>query len=1145
MKKITQTTHSVKSLFCRAWAVIGALALISGAPTASAQSIGVQFVGDPNGNGNIDTSAADTLTPNQTAGAPFYAQSNWNNFGRWGDSDPVTNSVGNLTPLFVNWDSGATGNTGSAGTPDGDLMDGFILSWGPGPSEALSTSVYGTTITDKPLVYVSGINSWYQSEGAEGYSVVLYITGLNYWETSERWIQSVSGDPLAGTMVGGPDLTPHLFDVCNASYSGTYIQVPATATSSGNAAYGANYEVFTTLTNDAILIRNQCDGGYGGGLNGFQIVPILPVPPTPGTPTISPASEVYAGVPVTLAETASVDPFHTNLWYQWFSDNATGGGVTNAILNATNSTLNVIPTNNPTTYEIQYVCMVSNVWGASTSPVATLTVDPAVAPILTQDTTPGPVNQAPLTQYTPANGFSTVYDYVGGSISFSAAFGGTPATYLWQSNSLSILGATNTTLTLDDLTLSDSASYDLTAANIAGGNASDPMLLVVQADPPAPNASEPYAYDVFTNYPWAYWRLNETGDNVDNLIAAYDSSGNGFDGFYGAAMTDDQPGPRAPEYSGFETMNTAAGFPGNTANGTIVLPALNLNNNAVTITAWIFPEGSEQPNTGLLTYRNGNDVAGFGFGGTNNGTQTELGYTWNTNSASTYNFNTGLFPPIGLWSFVALTITPTNATIYLYYTDFSSVTNLSKVVIPGANSPESFTGGTISLGGDSYGNARTFLGTIDEVAVFNYSLTEGQIDNLFLTGTGIAGTPPAPPTLPPTDRTFSGRTLQLTASGSGAPPPSYQWQVEIDGVFTDVSNGGGYSGANSSTLTISNASLVSGMEYQVVLANANGSATSSVESVTTVVPTAQNSAVLADGPVAYWLLNETNDPSTGMAPAYEYISGLNGTYGTGAENAFNGVTGPELSNGFYGFGTNNGALETFNAGGEGGSTTPNSYVTAGDLNLNNNAVTITAWINPNGPQNTTNPANTQAGLVYCRDASDATQAGLGFNNATDLGFLWNGTYYAWDSGLTPPTNVWSFVAMVVTPTNVTIYLDNTNGLASNAEAGTMPVQAFDGPTIIGSDPYGITDRAFNGEMSQVAVFNYSLTQAQVQQLYNAGAQFLLSESWSGGHLNLNWNYGSLWGSTNLTGPWVPVTGATSPYTVPTTNAAEFFRVRVQ
>ena len=185
----------------------------------------------------------------------------------------------------------------------------------------------------------------------------------------------------------------------------------------------------------------------------------------------------------------------------------------------------------PIRYSIQFVCVVSNIFGASTSAPATLSVNPAVAPYVTQDTTPG-----------PGSGQAAVYAYAGGSVSFRAAFGGTPPAYLWQSNLVNVLSATNSTLTLSNLSLSASANYQLTATNSIGGAASTPAPLVVLADPAAPNASSPYAYDVFTNGPAAYWRFSETLDNVGNYLQAYDYSGNGHNAIYGAGAYDYQRG---------------------------------------------------------------------------------------------------------------------------------------------------------------------------------------------------------------------------------------------------------------------------------------------------------------------------------------------------------------------------------------------------------------------------------------------------------------------------------------------------------------------------------------------------------------------------------------------------------------------------
>jgi hypothetical protein len=55
----------------------------------------------------------------------------------------------------------------------------------------------------------------------------------------------------------------------------------------------------------------------------------------------------------------------------------------------------------------------------------------------------------------------------------------------------------------------------------------------------------------------------------------------------------------------------------------------------------------------------------------------------------------------------------------------------------------------------------------------------------------------------------------------------------------------------------------------------------------------------------------------------------------------------------------------------------------------------------------------------------------------------------------------------------------------------------------------------------------------------------ITPAYSGGNLTLSWaNYGTLLSATNLAGPWMPVTGAVTPFQVSTTNAAAFYRVKI-
>ena len=49
---------------------------------------------------------------------------------------------------------------------------------------------------------------------------------------------------------------------------------------------------------------------------------------------------------------------------------------------------------------------------------------------------------------------------------------------------------------------------------------------------------------------------------------------------------------------------------------------------------------------------------------------------------------------------------------------------------------------------------------------------------------------------------------------------------------------------------------------------------------------------------------------------------------------------------------------------------------------------------------------------------------------------------------------------------------------------------------------------------------------------------------SGKNVTLTWPNGTLLESTNVAGPWTPNAAAASPYTVPATNALQFFKVQV-
>jgi hypothetical protein len=91
-------------------------------------------------------------------------------------------------------------------------------------------------------------------------------------------------------------------------------------------------------------------------------------------------------------------------------------------------------------------------------------------------------------------------------------------------------------------------------------------------------------------------------------------------------------------------------------------------------------------------------------------------------------------------------------------------------------------------------------------------------------------------TAQPTDQTVdAGGNASFSGAASGNPAPTAQWQVSTDGgtTFTDISNGGVYSGATTGTLTLTGVtSSMDGDQYRAVFTNSTGHDTTSAATLT-------------------------------------------------------------------------------------------------------------------------------------------------------------------------------------------------------------------------------------------------------------------------------------------------------------------------
>lgn len=410
----------------------------------------------------------------------------------------------------------------------------------------------------------------------------------------------------------------------------------------------------------------------------------------------------------------------------------------------------------------------------------------------------------------------------------------------------------------------------------------------------------------------------------------------------------------------------------------------------------------------------------------------------------------------------------------------------------------------------------------------------------------------APVVTPTPQVLFGGLTANFNVSIASGLSPGIQWLKN----GTKLSDGGRITGSATDHLQIGNLQTSDAANYTVVLTTGSLSATSAVASLT-VLPVSSEStydtAVLAAGPIAYYRFNESGNPATSNLIAYDNVGAFNGTYGLDVTNGFDGVAGPNSTAGFPGFAANNAAalftpMDT------------NSEITVAPWNLDTNAVTFTFWVNPPAIQNYsaailftgTNSAD-YAGINYYYDGG----TGAGQPGNVDLGYTWNEgnspAFEFWDSGIMPPLDQWSLVALVIDSSNTTLYVYNDDQTNVNVFPGNNPifpftnmVMEFNTPETVGNNPneaggvYG-----FNGTLSDFAVFKQAFNQNQVQTLYNAALGVLppvtLQIGLVGTEVQITWPYGTLQQATSLNGPWANNSQATSPYAIPP-DGTMFYRV---
>jgi hypothetical protein len=301
----------------------------------------------------------------------------------------------------------------------------------------------------------------------------------SYGRRSSRVIHAFLGGMGVTTLVA-----PWCANAADAVFAGSNVTFVASAEGSpmpsfqwrknGAAIPGATSAIYTlsaVTSSDAAAYQVVATNAYGSATSSDEVL-VVDTAPTSTPPAIltqPPASQsVVTGSTVSFSVSATGLPTPT---FQWQKNGVALAGATNATLQLSGVT---------TSHSGTYSAIAMNSAGSVVSNSAALVVTEST-------TTPPPATTVAPTIVTQPSAAQTAS--VGGSVTFIVSAAGVPTpTYQWQKNGTAIGGATNPSLTLSFVAISDAGSYVAVATNSVGSVSSSPAVLTVveAATPPPP-----------------------------------------------------------------------------------------------------------------------------------------------------------------------------------------------------------------------------------------------------------------------------------------------------------------------------------------------------------------------------------------------------------------------------------------------------------------------------------------------------------------------------------------------------------------------------------------------------------------------------------------------------------------------------------